>query len=714
MGKITLALDEMCPIRMFRVKNYRPDWMTKELIEQIKDRDYFYCKAKKSGDRDAWNVAKFLRNVTNTNIRQARREFVLNELKENENNAKKFWKVIRDVIPSDKSPDCKDILLKENGSELKKEEVAYYVNDYFVNVGNVVTQKAPGNTDRIQCTAVEVDSPDAWCLKEIRGMEFHRVVNNINVSKSSGLENISSLILKEAFKILNPEITYMFNLSIRTSCFPILWKEALVVPIPKSGNLSKVQNYRPISLLPLPGKILEKLVRSQLSDHLETSLLLHDAQHGFRKGHSTVHSVAQLTTYINANMDNKTPTFAAFVDFRTAFDCVQHGTLLDKLRELNLSKQVIDWSRSYLSLRRQRVYANGTYSTFLPITQGVPQGSVLGPLFYIIYANDLTKHVQNCQTALYADDTVLYIADNNPRTAVGKLPGDIVALSNWCNFNDIKANTEKTKVMVFGSQNSLKALPPPSETEIKMDGITLQHVTSYKYLGISLDNQLNYNSLVNKIVSSVAAKLKQFQRMRSFLSIKAATLVYKSMLLPILEYGDIFLSATSKANRKKLQTLQNKGLRCALNKGLDTSSTQLHAEAGLQKLAKRRELHLINFMYDWSLDPDNLKKKSKKLMVTRSGAKKLMRTKKPNTEKYKQSLAYRGPKKWNSLPIEMHQFENKHYFKTAASNFVKLKSTPSDQTTKSKSKSKSKPKSNSNSNSKSKPASKSKSKSKSK
>ena len=672
--KITLVLDEMCPVRTFHIKNYRPDWMTKELIEQIKDRDYFYRKAKRSGDEDAWNIAKFLRNVTNANIRQSRREFVLRELEENENNSKKFWKVIRDVIPSDKSSSKRDISLKVNGLELEKEDVAHFINDYFINVGNAgnaATHGAPNSFNDTQRTAVEVDSSDVWGFSELRGIEVHRVVNNINISKSSGLQNISSFVIKEAFKILNPEVTKMFNMSIKTSKFPTPWKEALVIPIPKSGSLSKVQNYRPISLLPLPGKILEKLVHSQISDYLESALLLNAEQHGFRKDHSTIHSIAQFTAYVNSNLDDRTPTYATFVNFRKAFDCVQHDTLLDKLKNLDLSDQVISWIQSYLSSRKQRVLANGIHSTFLTIKQGVPQGSVLGPLFYIIYANDLTKYVRKCKIALYADDTVIYIADSDSRKAVSKLQSDIDALSSWCQANDIKANTDKTKVMVFGSHKSLETLPP---FEVKIDSTPLQVVTSYKYLGITLDSQLNYNSHVNKIISSVASKLKQFQRMRSFLSIKAATLVYKSMLLPILEYGDVFLSAASKANRKKLHTLQNKGLRCALNKGLDTSSALLHTEAGLMKLARRREQHLINFMYDWSRNPDNLKKKSKKLMATRSGAKKTMKIKKPNTEKFKHSLAYRGPKKWNSLSADMHQLVSKPEFKAASAKLVHRKS----------------------------------------
>ena len=202
-----------------------------------------------------------------------------------------------------------------------------------------------------------------------------------------------------------------------------------MVPIPKSGNLAKVQNYRPISLLPLPGKIMEKLIHHQLSTHLETESLLAEEQHGFRKNHSTVHSIAQLTNYINTRIDRRVPTLATFIDFRKAFDCVQHSVLMNKLSALKLDEKVIDWVADYLRGRSQRVYANNTYSSYQHIKQGVPQGSVLGLLFYIIYANDLTKIIKNCEIAMHADDTVLYISHSNYATAVKGMQEDMDSLS---------------------------------------------------------------------------------------------------------------------------------------------------------------------------------------------------------------------------------------------------------------------------------------------
>ena len=194
----------------------------------------------------------------------------------------------------------------------------------------------------------------------------------------------------------------------------------------------------------------------------------------------------------------------------------------------------------------------------------------------------------------YADDTVLFTACEDFERSVKNLQGDLNSLNVWCENNGIRANTDKTKVMVFGSSVTTNKLQQP---KVLLDKVLLQNVSAYKYLGINLDSQLTYNLHVIKLINSTAAKLKQFQRMRSFLNTKAALMVYKNMLLPLLEYGDIFLLATSSISKKRLQILQNKGLHCAINKGLETSTAELHNLAKLLKLKHRREQHVLNFIF---------------------------------------------------------------------------------------------------------------------
>ena len=668
--RVVPILDQMCPIRNFKIKNYRPEWVTNELLEQIKDTDYFYFKAKQSGDQDAWNIAKHLRNLTNANIRQAKKDFILDELEAHKSDHKKFWKSIRSVIPKDGNSSRQDILLKDGNKKIDRDKVAHFINDYFINIGRNDMLRDSTDFDAGDSMGDPELTQQEWSLEKFTETEVFKVVQNINVSKSSGMENISSFVVKEVFTILIAEITHLFNLSVECSAFPEAWKDALVIPIPKAGNLSKVQNYRPISLLPLPGKLLEKLVHKQLSGYLENIDYLVSDQHGFRKEHSTIHSVAQLVKYTSTKTDQGLPTLVTYIDFRKAFDCVQHSILLRKIAKLNIDRNCLQWLRSYLSDRKQRVLANGTHSTFQKITQGVPQGSVLGPLFYIIYANDLAKSFEYCRVAQYADDTALYVSNIDFRTSVARMQNDLNILSGWCKDNGIMANTDKTKVMLFGGTRIVQNLP---NFELKVDNVVLNLVDTYNYLGITLDSQLNFGKHIKKVITKVSGKLNQFRRMRCFLNEKAALRVYKNMLLPVLEYGDILYTGMTKANKKKLQILQNKGLRCAMSKDRYYGTDELHVEGKLLKLKHRREEHLLSFMYDQSKIPGNLKKKKTEGVSTRSSSKILMKTRKPLTERYKKSLAYQGPKKWNALPELIQKVPTKGIFKLQISNWTKKK-----------------------------------------
>ena len=249
--------------------------------------------------------------------------------------------------------------------------------------------------------------------------------------------------------------------------------------------------------------------------------------------------------------------------------------------------------------------------------------------------------------------TLLYISEKDINVSVEKLQEDINALSAWCLSNGIMANTDKTKVMVFGTKHNL-ASTNEADLGIRFGDVPLQIVKSYTYLGLTLDNQLNYNLHVNKIITSVTSKLNQFRRMRKFLTTKAAIMVYKGMLLPLIEYGYIFLTGTSVANKNRLQVLQNMCLRCAFNTDIDTNINDLHSDANLLHLKYRREQHLLNFMFDMAQIPSNQKPRSKSTVKTRSSNKLLLKIRRPRTERFKKSLAYLGPKRWNSLAADFH------------------------------------------------------------
>ena len=671
--RVATELDKQCPVRTTKVKNYVPDWISPNLIDLVKDRDYFYNKAKKTQSEDDWNIAKHLRNVTNSGIRKAKADFVVNELQRNAKDGAKFWRELKKIYPSKKTHQSRTkIQLTDcsTGNRVEDSDTAMFINDFFVNVGNfAIPHTAPKKrgkkskkTAKRNGSVLTQQTQPPWSLANFEEEEVLKVLKDIEVGKSSGLQHISNKVLKSVLKVLVTQITYILNLSVDTCIFPKAWKDALVIPIPKGGDLSNVSNYRPISLLPQPGKVLEKLVHNKLTDYIESNLLLNSNQHGFRKHRSTLDALHQLTGQINCNMDSKYPTLATFIDFKKAFDCVQHDLLIDKLQNLHLDARTVSWLKNYLMNRQQRVLANNIVSDSLPITQGVPQGSIIGPLLYIIYANDIASIIKHSQVAFYADDTVIYSKCKSLKKAQKLLRLDLKALERWCDRNGIFINAQKTKYMVFGSKVRL-AKPDVNNIKLSIRNHDLSRVHSYYYLGITLDEQLNYEIHAQNTLRKVKSKLIQLRTMRYFLSKQAALLVYKNMILPILEYGDIFFSALPINTRKKMQIMQNKALRIVFNKNSRESRKVLHHEAALSELKVRRKLHTLQFLYRKRLDKKLLVRRAYNKRITRSSKKLLFKLKKPNTEKFKDSLFYTGYKIWNQLPVSIQLSDDPNVFK---------------------------------------------------
>ena len=508
-------------------------------------------------------------------------------------------------------------------------------------------------------------------IQQITEAEIFQEIMKINTNKSSGLAEVNSMVLKDAFKVLTPELAAIFNLSIKSTTFPDAWKTATVIPIPKTGDLTRVENYRPISLLPLPGKILERLIHKQINTNLETSDFYTEFQYGFRKERSTTHAILQLTNQINSNMDRGVPTAAIFIDFRKAFDCVCHNTLVEKLARTNTGPQTIKWLTNYLSDRHQHVLTNDIKSNSGRITQGVPQGSILGPLFYIVYANDIPQTINN-KIALYADDTVIYSTTRNYTSTKTRLQDDIDNLSQWCERNKLTINPQKTKLMIFGnktSQNKLKGL------DITFEGKILDQVTSYNYLGVKLDQRLNYDLHAKATIQKVSDKIIYLRKIRRFLNKKAALNIYKNMILPIMEYGNVLLASASAINKKKLQTLQNKALKCALGLEPLTHTEEVHKLAKLDTLSVRRQQHTLQLMFKQKNSPTLWKRKKSRRsgVATRSERKKLFNITRARTEKLKKSITCRAPQLWNSLPKEIQHIKDLRLFNLVVKKHLSIK-----------------------------------------
>ena len=295
--------------------------------------------------------------------------------------------------------------------------------------------------------------------------------------------------------------------------------------------------------------------------------------------------------------------------------------------------------------RKQSTVANGITSKTREVVCGVPQGSVLGPLFFLIYVNDLTHHLNEVNVNLYADDTVLYVSGKNIELCKELLQNALQLFGGWCDSNALHINEAKTKAMLFGTAKRIKNV---GKLELKLKGETLQQVPSYKYLGVTLDSTLSFKQHLAGVIRTVSHKIYVLSRVRKFLTTRSALLVYKSMVLPYFDYADIAYEKAPGADLEKIQRLQNRALKVCLKVGRFEETETIHRRSKIPLLSNRRREHLYSFMY-----------KRKELGVkllrngvgTRSADAPRFILPAPNLQCYKGSVEYSGAKAWNSLPV---------------------------------------------------------------
>lgn len=434
--------------------------------------------------------------------------------------------------------------------------------------------------------------------------------------------------------------------------------------VTKEGDSSDVNNLRPVSLLPLPGKLIEKIVHSRIMKHLETFNLLSNNQGGFRSNHSTIDSVSNFTDDIYDSINKKEYTVAAFIDLKKAFDTVNHDILIKKLSRLGIRSKLLDWLTSYLSNRSQQTMANNMLSGVKTIPCGVPQGSILGPMLFLIYINDVDNLNINSKIKLYADDTVIYNSHSNIDQACMTLQADLDIFGNWCAINKLTINTKKSKGMMFGSRHKLRNVNP---VPLKLNGINLHFVKSYKYLGINLDGCLSFNKQINEITKQVTHKLYMLSKIRCYLTTDAAIKIYKSMVLPYFDYGDVLLVSTNITSLNKLQKLQNRGLRICLRCNERQPVHLLHTTTNVPMLINRRKTHLRNFMFKRLSNSNYIDNRE---LITRYHDAPLFKIERPNCELYKQSIKYKGSIEWNNLDSNIRNIASYIAFKNYQKNWL--------------------------------------------
>ena len=423
--------------------------------------------------------------------------------------------------------------------------------------------------------------------------EIIKIVSNLNDKKSSGLDDIDNRLLKNIIEHIVDPMVHIINLSISNGIVPENMKVAKVIPVFKKGDKNDVSNYRPISLLTSMSKILERIIYTRTYKFLHLNNVFTDFQFGFREKHCTSHALLTFLEKATQSLDKFCHMIGIFLDFSKAFDTINHEILINKLYHYGIRGKALDWFRSYLSNRQQLVSFNGYNSQMRKIECGVPQGSLLGPLLFIIYMNDFHRSSNTLSFILFADDSNLFLSHPDPHILLNTVNEELKLVTQWIHANKLSLNLAKTKYMIFS--NSIENLPG----DIIFDGTPLENVSWTTFLGVEVDNKLTWKYHINSICKKISRNIGVINRLKQYFPSSTLLMLYSSLILPYLNYGILVWGNTHQSLLDKILLLQKKSLRIIFNLNMRAHTDDLFCSNRLLKVKDLYLFQLGQFMFNY-------------------------------------------------------------------------------------------------------------------
>ena len=634
-------LEVMCPYKDIFIRKDRTPWFNNEIYECMYKRSRYIKLYRKTRNQDIFLIVKHFRNKCNKLVREAKRDYIKQTLETNRTNPRKFWRTLNSILkPGNTQID--DIQFYDHVEKRKvpKIETCDFLNDYFANVGN---RKYYVNVnDQYEETKLDGAGLELGAVEE---QEVQRLVFDIDTSKDSCIEGISTKVLKIAFGNAVPALCHLFSMSLSKGNFPRKWAIGFINILPKGGDKTNPSNWRPITQTCLPAKLLEKVVQKRFLNYLDVNDILSDCQFGFRKGRSTQQAVFELSKDLNGYMNRDDISGLIFLDISKAFDSLDHVLLLDKLREIGLAQNSMKWFKSYLD-RKQVVRHYGDVSGECIFKNGIPQGSCLGPTLFIFYINDLFKYLTDVNVLMFADDCVLYTSGKDWNIVHNRLQTALNVYNSWGRKYNLLLNTSKSKAMLICNTQARQRIGCPAP--FNADNRQIMYVHSYCYLGCLINDELTVENEYKSVFRKAEQKVYMLGKLRYFVDKKTALLIYKQAVLPYFDYAGFLLVSCNQGQKKDLQTLQNNALRLCLRYRLvdKVSERILHYESNLQSLEQRRKLQLLKLMY---LQSKNLQNIKTAIRPTRAAEKIVFNIPAKCTTKYLASPYYIGTQLWNKL-----------------------------------------------------------------
>lgn len=661
--------------RISKIKKCNPvkqDWINKSIIEGIDRRNALWLKYRKN-PTDNKIEQEFMterKHVAQT-IQDSKIEYYSKSFKHCQNKPAKMWTLINTLCCNKSKEVTAPVKLKIGKDYIcDPVEICEYFNKFFSTIGETLANAIPVTYHKANVfIGTKILSSQLSRISPTSITEVSKIIDNLNCNTAAGIDGISTKAIKCIKTLIISDLTNSINDCLERGIFPESLKLAKVTPIFKSGSKSDPGNYRPISVLPIISKIFEKIIYNRLEIYLNSNNIISHNQHGFRKKSNTLSATIDLITKLKVNIDQKKIALGIFIDLKKAFDTVSHEILLEKLANLGITGSAYSMFKSYLSNRSQIVKMGDCKSKSKHVTFGVPQGSILGPMLFLIYINSINEIGLNGNVTLYADDTCLFYYGNSIQSIITDAQNDLILLNKWFQYNLLTINTSKTNYIIFKAKNK----KIPNYEPLKINDVKINSTDKEKYLGLTLDCDLTWKPHIEKVKNKLASLTGLLRSISRCLPQKVRYLIYNALVKPHIDYLVEIWGSAAKTNLNQIQRAQNKLIKALFNYNYLTPTEELYKKTKLLNITQiyiYNTCLLIRKILTKNINTQLVftKKVQVQKMVLRNANNLVCRA--PRTNYGKKNILFEGVQLYNKLPSDIKNTQSLQTFKKLLKYYI--------------------------------------------